>query len=273
MQIKLDQFYTKKAIAKKCISKIDNLEQYSIIIEPSAGEGSFSDLLNNVIAYDIEPKNSNIIKQDFFSVKINKPNTEKILIIGNPPFGYRSSLAKKFIKHSIDLNASTIAFILPNTFSKITNQSTSLFPKEWKLVTEWELPKNSFFIYHKDQKEVYHVPCTFFVWTKMTENKQKDLRKKKPTIIPKEFVFLPRGSQEADFTINGNSAKIKSLQEVTNSKSEHYIKVKENYDIELIKNEFRKLVFKPKSSINGGNYWINQDEIIIAWNERKKTRE
>ena len=43
--------------------------------------------------------------------------------------------------------------------------------------------------------------------------------------MPKEFMFLPRGSKDADFVINGNSGKIKKVSEVTNSKSEHYIRI------------------------------------------------
>lgn len=41
--------------------------------------------------------------------------------VTNPPFGVRSTLAKTFIKHSINLGAETIAFILPKTFNKRLN--------------------------------------------------------------------------------------------------------------------------------------------------------
>ena len=83
MKIDLDKFYTPISIAKKCISQI-NLNEYDTIIEPSAGSGSFSNLLN-CIAYDIEPENEKIIKQDFFT--ISKIEGEHILFIGNPPLG------------------------------------------------------------------------------------------------------------------------------------------------------------------------------------------
>ena len=78
-----------------------------------------------------------------------------------------------------------------------------------------------------NEKEFYHVPCTFFIWTKdvLLKSKYKNLRTYPPKIMPKEFIFLPRGSEEADFVINGNSGKIKKVNEVTNSKSEHYIRI------------------------------------------------
>ena len=36
----LDQFYTKVNVAEKCLSTL-SLNEYDIIIEPSAGEGAF----------------------------------------------------------------------------------------------------------------------------------------------------------------------------------------------------------------------------------------
>ena len=37
----LDKFYTKPDIALKCISKIKNWDNWDLVIEPSAGNGSF----------------------------------------------------------------------------------------------------------------------------------------------------------------------------------------------------------------------------------------
>lgn len=61
----LDKFYTKPEIAVQCILKIKNLGSFNTIIEPSAGNGSFSKQLinldinknSNIIAYDIIQKN------------------------------------------------------------------------------------------------------------------------------------------------------------------------------------------------------------------------
>ena len=67
MSIFNDQFYTINSIAKKCINKIPNLHNYSSVIEPSAGTGSFSENLKNVFAYDLDPKNKSIKKSSTFS--------------------------------------------------------------------------------------------------------------------------------------------------------------------------------------------------------------
>ncbi len=269
-KIDLDKFYTKTAIAKQCIALVKDIDDYDTIIEPSAGSGAFSNILPTCVAYDIEPENDSIIKQDFFDLE--HVAGERILFIGNPPFGIRSSLAKQFIRKSMALNASTIAFILPNTFSKVSNQGLTLFPKEWRLVVEVPLDANSFLI----EGEAYHVPCSFYVWVKDVSHKEKelsvygkhDLRKEK-VAQPKEFVFLNRSDENADFSINGNNGKVKELEHITNPKSEHYIWVTDRKpeNIENLKTLFKEMTYDFKSSVNGGNAWIGQQEIIKSFIE------
>ncbi|MBN3535138.1 hypothetical protein [Mycoplasma procyoni] len=273
MKVNNDQFYTKREIAKICFKKIKNKAKYSTIIEPSAGEGAFSNLNKRILAFDLEPRTNKIQKQDFFELDFGQNWGNKILFVGNPPFGQRSTIAKQFIKHAIKLHATTIAFILPDTFSKHTNQKYSLFPKEWKLIEEFKLPDDSFYIYENNQPKTYHVPCSFYVWTKDQKDASKDLRKSQKIQEIRAFSFLKRGDQSADFVINGNSARIKEVSSVTNSKSEHYIKVSKDFDKEDIINKLSKLEFKPKSSVNGGNYWINQTEIIELWKETYEKEE
>ena len=255
----IDKFYTQVEVAKECIDLIPELETYDLIIEPSAGSGSFSSQLN-CIAYDIEPEGDNIIKQDWLTTEPVKD--KHILVVGNPPFGPRSSLAKAFIRHSQDIGAETIAFILPDTFSKLSNQSLSLFPKNWKLIVEHKLSNSNFTI--QESQKPYHVPCTFYVWTR--RNSDVNLRQVKMK-ASEDFEFLARGSQEADFTINGNSGKVKEIHEVTNSKAEHYIKAK-NKNAEELKAIFKKLDYTFLSSVNGGNAWIGQQEILKAYATR-----
>ena len=257
----IDKFYTQIEVAKECINLIPELNTYDVIIEPSAGDGSFSSQLN-CIAYDIEPERENIIKQDWLTTG---PVTGKhILVVGNPPFGSRSSLAKAFIRHSQIIGAETIAFILPDTFSKLTNQSLSLFPKNWKLIVEHKLSNSNFII--QDSSKPYFVPCTFYVWTK----RPSDINLRQIKLEPSEdFEFLPRESTEADFTINGNSGKVKELYEVTNSKAEHYIKAKKKSADEL-KKIFKTLDYTFFSSVHGGNAWISQQEILKAYISRQE---
>lgn len=255
----IDKFYTPATVAKECIDLIPDLESYDLIIEPSAGNGSFSSQLK-CIAYDIEPENEDIIEQDWLTTKSFKG--EHILVVGNPPFGLRSSLAKSFIRHSQSIGAETIAFILPDTFSKLSNQSLSLFPKNWKLIVEHKLSNSNFIT---QNKKPYYVPCTFYIWTKRESN--INLRQVKIE-QSEDFIFLPRGSEDADFTINGNSGKVKELNEVTNTKAEHYIKAKKKSKEEL-KEIFKNVNYTFLSSVNGGNAWIGQQDILKAYTSRK----
>jgi len=112
-KLHLDKYYTSKELAEYCINKtfeIIGRGNIKEIIEPSAGNGSFSNQIENCIAYDIEPEGENIIKQDFLELGLEYKQGR--LIIGNPPFGDRLNLATKFIKKSYEI-ADYISFILP----------------------------------------------------------------------------------------------------------------------------------------------------------------
>ena len=86
------------------------MDNITDIIEPSAGNGSFSSQLV-CTAYDIAPEANGIIKQDFLA--LNLLYKEGRLIIGNPPFGMHSnSLSIRFFQKACSL-ATYIAFIQP----------------------------------------------------------------------------------------------------------------------------------------------------------------
>lgn len=251
----LDQFFTTPEVAKECIQLIDNLDKYETIIEPSAGNGSFSKLIPNCTAYDIMPMDNSIIKQDW--LLYNNYHKENLLIIGNPPFGTRSRLAKAFIRKSIEIGANCIAFILPDTFNKLTMQN--VFPDNWKLIVKHKISNENFILPNGTN---YFVPCSFYIWT--NDNTQINLREKKYT-CPTEFSFLKRGDLTADFTINGNNGRIKDISQVTNPKAEHYIRA----NSPNIRDELSKVNFNFNSSVNGGNAWIGQQDIIKAYLEYK----
>jgi predicted RNA methylase len=167
----LDQFYTNETIAENCykeILKLINLENYKLI-EPSAGTGSFlKQFHNNYIALDLEPKLENIIQQDFFDfelTELNNPSNDKIITIGNPPFGKNSSLAIKFFNKSAKYS-DYICMILPKTFKK--DSVVNKLDLNFHLIKETILPKNSFVF----NEETYDVKCVFQIW------KKKDIKRK-----------------------------------------------------------------------------------------------
>ena len=111
-KIENDKYYTPVNLAKYCIDKtfeIIGKENIKDIIEPSAGNGSFSNQLD-CTAYDLYPEGDNIIKQDY--LKLDLPYKKGRLIIGNPPYGTKNNLSVKFYKKAVELG-DYIAFILP----------------------------------------------------------------------------------------------------------------------------------------------------------------
>jgi hypothetical protein len=138
-KIELDKYYTPPELAKYCIDKTFEIigeENISEIIEPSAGNGVFSEQIPAHFAYDIEPEHENIIKQDYLKLDINYLWGR--LIIGNPPYGRCLSLAQKFYKKSVELG-DYISFILP--ISQLNN-TQSMY--EFDLIYSEDLEKNTY---------------------------------------------------------------------------------------------------------------------------------
>ena len=153
----IDKFYTKKEVAMYCINLFKEYvapNNDDLIIEPSAGNGGFIDAIKslkcNYEFYDLEPEHEEIAKQDYLLYNTNNNNnnnnnnnTQKIHIVGNPPFGRQSSLAIKFIKKSCHF-CTSISFILPKSFKKDSLKKT--FPLNFHLLFEIDLPENSFLV-------------------------------------------------------------------------------------------------------------------------------
>jgi hypothetical protein len=121
--VDLEQFYTQRKLAKRCIDAVDKLfklDSFSLILEPSAGDGAFFDQLpiTKRVGIDLDPKNKSIAKQDFFDWEPPLFETN-ILTIGNPPFGQRACLAIDFIDRASTFSR-VIGFILPRSFKKDT---------------------------------------------------------------------------------------------------------------------------------------------------------
>jgi predicted RNA methylase len=119
----LDKFYTIPIISEKCLHTIESFYSWSnwdLVIEPSAGNGSFLTRIptEKRIGIDISPEHEEIIKQDFLTYTPSI-SSGKILVVGNPPFGRVSSLAIKFFNHASKW-ADVIAFIVPRTFRRVS---------------------------------------------------------------------------------------------------------------------------------------------------------
>lgn len=133
--IELDKFYTPIKTAKKCVEFMKNIITNRLFVteylEPSAGCGNFSNIIKEVVAYDINPQAKNIIEADF--LKLDLSYKKGRVIFGNPPFGDRNNLARSFYKKSVKIS-DAIAFILP--ISQLNNRD-SLF--EFDLIESIDL--------------------------------------------------------------------------------------------------------------------------------------
>ena len=248
----LDKFYTLPEFSKKCIDKVCELYDitgWDLIIEPSAGNGSFLNQIpsNNKIGIDIFPEHQDIIKQDFFDYH-PLPVHKNILVIGNPPFGRVSSLAIKFFNNSAKW-ANVIAFIIPRTFRKtsVQNRLNNMF----HLVYDEEIPNNPCCFY-----PVMSVKCCFQIWErKDIERAFVDLPK---THTDWEFLQLgkkdengqPTPPLNADFALRAYGGKIGELKteglRELRPKSWHWFKT--NIDKNTLLHRFAQLDYS--NSVN-----------------------
>ena len=210
-----DKFYTKPNISKMCINMLD-MSEYDLIIEPSAGNGSFSKQIKNCIAYDLVPEDESIIQQDFFELDIVKFKDKKVLTIGNPPFGVQNNIAIRFFNKAAKYS-DTIAFILPKSFMKESIQNK--LDLRFHLDKYIELPYNSFILNGED----YGVNCVFQIWKKKeTKRTIKDKMNGESYIRfgnEKDFDFIVR-------RVGGNAGKAYILNEgeTVSSQSNYFIK-------------------------------------------------
>jgi hypothetical protein len=113
-KIENDKYYTSPELAKYCVEKTKEIigsENITEYIEPSAGSGVFLDYLDKpYLAYDIEPEDERIVKQNY--LELNLDYKKGRCIIGNPPFGTRNTLSVRFYKKAVIIS-DYISFILP----------------------------------------------------------------------------------------------------------------------------------------------------------------
>jgi len=177
--VEKDQFFTPKCTAEYCYTKFlevlevykENYQDYTFI-EPSAGDGSFLNVLpkDRRIGLDIEPLNSEVIKHDYLDWRPSE--SEKYVVIGNPPFGLRGQLALKFINHSSEF-ADYVCFILPQLFESDGKGvprkrvvGLNLIYSE-KLDTDFKSPEGKNIKIH----------CVFQIWSKYHKSDKYEIKK------------------------------------------------------------------------------------------------
>ena len=258
-----EKYYTKNKIVLSCIQIIsDNIsiQNNDVIIEPSAGNGSFSIPLNttynNVLAYDLYPEHKDIIQQDYLTFDSSdiREKYEKIHVVGNPPFGRQSSLAKKFIKKSCEY-CDTLSLVLPKSFKKDSFQKT--FPLRFHMIYQMDLPKQSFQVNGKD----YDVPCVFQIWEKREIN-----RTVKEKLQPTYYTFV-KNDANPDISIRrvGVYAGKISKDIVDKSPQSHYfIQLKNGTDVDTFISKYASITFEEDNTV--GPKSISKQELIFQLN-------
>lgn len=261
-----EAYYTNQEVSKFCISKIKNLHSFDVIIEPSAGNGSFLKELyflpkiqtrTQILAYDIDPKYDSIIKQDFLTTKFD--NSKKILVLGNPPFGRQSSLAKKFIRHCC-LFADTIAFILPKSFMK--DSMTTCFEQHFHKTQEYILPEKSFLLGEKE----HSVPCVFQIWVKKASVRESILKQ-----VPNKNYTFVNNKLEANLAFKRVGVYAGTFYDNDLNKlsqqSHYFISTQLDFDVKNL----NKLVW-PTSGFTVGPKSISKQELIKVLNKELSSK-
>lgn len=240
----LDKFYTLPSYSKHCINKVFELydkSDFHLIVEPSAGNGSFYNQLNsdNKIGIDISPESTNITKMDFFDYTPPR-NMNNILVIGNPPFGKISSMAIKFFNHAAKWG-NVIAFIIPRTFRRpsVQNKLNNMF----HLVYDEEVSTNPCCFTPKMM-----VKCCFQIWVKRgVERPYIDLPTKHPDweflqFGPLDDMKQPTPPNGADFALRAYGGKIGEIKkEVQDLRPKSWHWIKSNINKEEIIHRFKQL--------------------------------
>jgi hypothetical protein len=217
-----DQFYTKPAVAAKCVNTILTQCPEAIPyqwIEPSAGNGAFLKALpSNIhpISLDIDPKDSRIERGDF--LKWERTITQNRIFFGNPPFGRQGSVAKAFIKHAA-ITATIIAFILPRSFVKPS--MNKVFPSHFHCIHTEDLATDSFEV----NGQAYDVPCVFQIWRRETTERTVE-----PQIEPVGFQYMKHGNSFhiAVRRVGVNAGRAHPVGDYA-KQSHHFLQLEEQY--------------------------------------------
>jgi hypothetical protein len=260
---KLDQFYTNPEYAKALYRIIESkyeLSSFDYILEPSAGTGSFYNLMdpNKRIGLDLDPKSPGIIKQDFLTW--TAPLNVNMIAIGNPPFGKNSSLAVKFFNKCSE-SCSVIAFIVPKTFRKTSIINRLSF--HFHLIHDDDLPKNSFVYNDKP----YDVPCVFQIWEK--KKVKRDVIKTYSFDDMKAWFTLtdPNSAHICIQRVGQKAGTVKKSHFSSYSPLSHFFLKCANDNVISV---FDKLNFDAVKYNTAGNPSVSASELIELWIEQAR---
>jgi len=260
---KLDQFYTDPAYAEQFLIKIGqtvDLDQYDHLLEPSAGTGSFYNLLDTHkrIGLDLDPKAVGVIQTDFFDWI--PPADKKIVTIGNPPFGKSAGLAVKFFNRAAEFS-DVIAFVIPRTFRKAS--IINRLAKQFHCIYDETVPDNSFIF----NGATYNVPCAAQIWQRKATPRDRIVTIKLEQIRSWFELVEPSKSDFAIQRVGGRAGLISTTNRMNFSAESHYfIKAHDSRVLPV----FEKINFDTVKFNTAGNPSISPSELIELWVAKTK---
>lgn len=248
-KLHLDKYYTPQSLADYCTQKaieVIGIENITELVESSAGNGvflnSFEKLLPNIPyqAYDIEPEDDRIVKQDYLKLEMGYKKGR--VVLGNPPFGDRANiLFRKFYDKGVE-QGDYIGFILP-----LSQYNNTRYLYKFNLIHTEKLKLNEF--------SGVELSCVFNIYKRPLEglNKQKTSKLKAITIFREDSnKFKKCEDYDIRMCYMGSAGKI--LNENESYSAEYKIKINDirNKDriIELLSianwKEYVNWMTKPK---------------------------
>ena len=238
-------------LAERCPAKWD------LWIEPSAGAGAFFDLMPEPkIGLDIEPSpRPDIVQADF--LEWTPPfEAERIIVVGNPPFGKNASLAVKFFNHAASF-ADAVAMIHPRTFQK--ESTARRLNRFFHLEAELLLPRDSFTL----DGAPYAVPCVFQIWLKRSSARSMT----PPPLTHPDFRFAK--PNEADFAIQrvgANAGRVKFNPRALSPTSHYFIAANAPGVAEVM----RRIDWREAAARTAGNPSLAKSEVVMLYSRHQQ---
>ncbi len=167
-----EQYFTDAPLAQRCVALTDEtlgLGGFSLVIEPSAGDGSFLRLLpaGRRLGVDVDPRADDVVRADFLTWSPSR-RSGRTLVIGNPPFGQRAALAMAFLDRACSF-ADAVALVLPRSFNKYTFQDR--VDERFHLLTSMDCED-----FHDADGRPRTVKAVFQVWERREPPRTKVVR-------------------------------------------------------------------------------------------------
>jgi len=269
-----EQYFTPPHLAQNCLDLVGKhyrIDEFSLVVEPSAGTGVFFDRLPpaNRIGIDIDPKHDGLLSADFLTWH-PEPGQRKVLTIGNPPFGQRAAIAVDFLQHAATFS-DVVAFILPRSFRKYTFQNR--VPRYFHLVDWFDCREFS-----RPDGTTVEVNAVFQIWEKRPSPRGYIALRDTHPHFEMKHAHLSRTSEADlaclrrtyDFAIPQVGANFRPRSVAQIDKGSHWF-IKEN--VPGVRDRFEQLDFSFLDGMNTAHKSLSKKDIIAAYENTLNCRD